>query len=252
MYDTGLVEELRDVIGRAGERSKERAGGFSDWTDRLIEHAVRKPVTPIWEEMKRDAELPFEGDGDGSRAITHFAKALAATKKKIHLVGHSTGGVLLGHLLSALDRLKRPNIVASCTLMAPACTIDFYRWAYEPRLGATKGSKVRLPKLTIYNLTDELERDDQVAVLYRKSLLYLVSRALERSREKPLLGMKTYCKALKGKGLDIVYSDGRGARSKSCTHGGFDNDTYTMNDLLTGILGNPPPKPFEEEEMEGY
>ena len=253
MYDTGLVEELRDVIGRAGERSRERAGGITDWTDRLIERAVRKPVTPIWEEMKRDADLPFRRGGDGSRAITHFAKALASTKKKIHLVGHSTGAVLLGHLLGALDRLKQPNVVASCTLMAPACTIDFFQTAYAPRLGAAQGTAVRLPKLTIYNLTDELELDDQVAFLYRKSLLYLVSHALERTRAKPLLGMQKHCKGLKGKNLTIVYSDGRTGRSRSRTHGGFDNDTHTMNDLLAGMLGvKKPPEPFTEAEMEGY
>lgn len=255
MYDTGLVEELQDVIKRALGFAQERAAGFSDWWDGIIEDAVRKPVTPIWEEMKRDARLPFEANGDGSDAVTAFATALAGTGKSIHLVGHSTGGVLLGHLLGALDRLERPEIVASCSLMAPACTIDFYEQHYRPRLGGGDGdaSLVQLPTMKVYNLTDDLERDDTVAFAYRKSLLYLVSRALERSREKPILGMQTYSAALPRKQrLKFAYSDGRNALSASTSHGGFDNDPNTMNDILKTILGAAPSKPFTKTDLGGF
>ncbi len=257
MYDTGLVEELKDVITRASGFADERAGAFTDWTDGIIEDVVRKPVTPIWEEMKRDAELPFRNNGDGAQAIAAFAEALANTKKQIHLVGHSTGGVLLGHLLAALDRLGQSNLVASCSLMAPACTVGFYQAHYEPRLGKGGEGKtvVRLPKLTIYNLSEKLEEDDNVATAYRKSLLFLVSRALERARDKPLLGMQLYAKGLAAKpGLEIVYSNGRTGRSRSVSHGGFDNDPYTMNDILRTILGRPPTEQnrFKDEDMRGY
>ena len=44
----------------------------------------------------------------------------------------------------------------------------------------------RLPVLDIYNLTDKLERDDNVIKAYRKSLLFLVSNALERKQGKPI------------------------------------------------------------------
>jgi hypothetical protein len=255
MYDTGLVEELKDVIKRAWGLADERAGAFTDWTDGIIEDAVRKPVTPIWEEMKRDAESPFRTSGDGTHTITVFADELANTNKKIHLVGHSTGGVLLGHLLRALDRLGRANLVASCSLMAPACTRDFYKREYEPRLGrgGGNGTVVRLPKLTIYNVSEELEEYDTVATLYRKSLLFLVSKALERTRDKPILGMQFYSKGLPVKpGLEFVYSKGVGNRSRSTTHGGFDNDEYTMNDILKSMLGQPPTKRFKPKDMRGY
>jgi hypothetical protein len=257
MYDTGLAEELQDVIRRALGFAKERAGAFTDWTDGIIEDVARKPVTPIWEEMKRDAEVPFDKNGDTAQTIAAFAQALVDTKKKIHLVGHSTGGVLLGHLLAALDRLGHPNLVSSCSLMAPACTIGFYQTHYEPRLGKGGGGKtvVRLPKLTIYNLSDKLEEDDNVATAYRKSLLFLVSRALERARNKPLLGMQLYSKSLAARtGLEFIYSNGRTGPSRSRSHGGFDNDENTMNDILKTILGRPalPKDRFTEEEMRGY
>ena len=257
MYDTGLAEELTDVIKRALGFARDRVGAFTDWTDGIIEDVVRKPVTPIWEEMKRDAALPFNRNGDGAKTIAAFAEALAQSKKQIHLVGHSTGGVLIGHLLRALDRLDDRNLVTSCTLMAPACTIDFYEEHYAPRLGrgGGNGTVVRLPKLTIYNLNDELEQDDKVAGAYRKSLLYLVSRALERVSEEPLLGMQRYSKVLPARsGLEFVYSNGRTGRSRSVSHGGFDNDERTMNDILKTILGRAPrgKNRFRADEMTGY
>lgn len=47
-----------------------------------------------------------------------------------------------------------------------------------------------LPGLSIYNLTDKLEKENNVALVYRNSLLYLVSRALERQSKKPVPGMQ--------------------------------------------------------------
>jgi Papain family cysteine protease len=266
MYDTGLVEELKDAVVRAF--SGERTGGFfRDLQDKLIERSdlliedfVRKPVTPLWEEMKSDACRPFlprAGGriGDGLFVIKVFAEALKETHLKIHLAGHSTGAVLLGYLLDALDVLDLPEPIDSCHLMAPACSIDFYRAHYEARLGGPEGNKpmVRLPVLSIYNLNEQLELDDNVALVYRKSLLYLVSRALERQTDKPILGMQRYSKKLtKRPGLAIHYSDGKKGVTTSLSHGGFDNDVKTMNTIMKEILGKEPAAPFTRDEMRGY
>jgi len=266
MYDTGLVEELKDAVVRAfsGKRTE---GFFSDLQDKLIEKTdlliedfVRKPVTPLWEEMKNDAFRPFEPPKDGKIAdglfvIQAFADALQNTPIKIHLAGHSTGAVLLGHLLGALDVLENPDLIRSCSLMAPACSMDFYKEHYEPRLrGKDNGNaKGKLPHLAIFNLSESLELEDNVASVYRKSLLYMVSRALERKIDKPILGMQRYSKKLAAHpGLSIHYSDGKKGVSTSTSHGGFDNDVKTMNMILGNILGNPPEKPFTEDEMQGY
>ena len=114
MYDTGLGEEIGDAVSRAFTSAEQRAEGFFgrmkdnivEQTDTMIEDTLRKPVTPLWDEMKRDARLPFEigadgTAGDGIEAMKTIALALKESGLKIHLAGHSTGGVLIGHLLGA-------------------------------------------------------------------------------------------------------------------------------------------------------
>jgi hypothetical protein len=110
-----------------------------------------------------------------------------------------------------------------------------------------------LPVLDIYNLSKKLELDDDVVKAYRKSLLYLVSNALERQHGKPLLGMQTFSKDLKEtKSVKLIYSNGRGKVTRSESHAGFDNDTSTMNSLLKRVLNGTPKKPFSDQEMKGY
>ena len=87
-------------------------------------------------------------------------------------------------------------------------------------------------------------------------MLYLVSKAFEEVRNTPLLGMQRDAGGGESKvpRLRVDYSRGRapGAnpRTTSETHGGFDNDVATMNDVLRTILGNTPPHPFEQSDLE--
>ena len=49
----------------------------------------------------------------------------------------------------------------------------------------------------------------------------------------------------------MIWSDGvRGTRMRSTTHGGFDNDVYTMNHILRQVLGARPDREFEKEDLE--
>ncbi len=105
------------------------------------------------------------------------------------------------------------------------------------------------------NLTDKLERDDNVVKAYRKSLLYLVSRAFEEDpRPVKILGMEKHNKGLATglSKLQFLYSQGKinGARhTASDTHGGFDNDLLTMNHVLKNILGKTPELPFTKQSL---
>ena len=90
---------------------------------------------------------------------------------------------------------------------------------------------------SIYNLIDTLEKDDNVAGVYRKSLLYLVSNSFEsknnkRAKKTALLGMEKFSKniTIANNKPTIYYSNGlSGSKSKATSHGAFDNDPVTMN-----------------------
>jgi len=255
MYDTGIVEELKDLIFNKGKVSDDIAGGFTDWTDRVLEHLLSRPGTLIWNEMKKDAKVAFAKSGAGTESILLFLNALSklpkGKQKKIHVVGHSTGAILFAHMLRSFCDHK--VTIESVSLLAPACRVDLYNKSYLPILQNKKNLKIN--NMYIYNLKDKLEKDDTVGTVYRKSLLYLVSNAFE-SKERPkvksasILGMENSSKNIitvndKPK---IYYSNGlSGNKTRATTHGGFDNDPVTMNHLLKNILGKTPKVKFTKE-----
>ena len=64
--------------------------------------------------------------------------------------------------------------------------------------------------MRIYNLTDGLEQSDDVTLLYREFVLYLVSNAFERTQRResmPVLGMTKFENNIVPDGnLEIIYS----------------------------------------------
>ncbi|MEQ9562620.1 MAG: hypothetical protein RLN69_08875, partial [Woeseiaceae bacterium] len=205
--------------------------------------------------MKLGARRPFHDGGAGLSVLRQFVQTVKEAKNplKIHLVGHSTGAILHAYLAAALAGLEPTLRVASASLLAPAATVDLFRTHYRPLLNA-KASAAGIDRMDIYNLSDKLELDDNVIKVYRKSLLYLVSRSFE---EDPLpagiLGMDAYCNALGNEAkLSLKTSHGRVAGSKesnSESHGGFDNDPLTMNTVLRRVLGKKPAVPFTSDSL---
>jgi hypothetical protein len=258
IWETGFLSELKDVLLGKDEFVKERAGGPSDWTDVWIERTTGPLGRGMWHEMLSDAELAFAPRGAGTTLLTALASELAplpaARRPKLHLVGHSAGGVLFGRLLTSWRAL--PGTAAfpfeNLVLFAPACTHEFFGEHYLPALQARAVNQFHHMLLD-----DDHERDDSVAI-YRKSVLYLVSRSYQKEgTEVPILGMEKFLGDLDTSGVPAsrvhhhLASD-RPPRTATARHTEFDSDLLTMNSTLEIVLGRKPVRPFRPEEMTGY
>jgi hypothetical protein len=197
-WKTGMMESLRgmleDVVSRffVGAETPKNQGWFTDLTyqvsearDRSIEVACRQIlIKSVWDQMKQNAAAA-EAVGGGLRELANNLNALSKEipNFELHFVGHSAGAILLGHLLDQIAPKKLK--VKTCTLFAPACTLafalDHYGKAHSKQILSKKDLVVDL-------MSEKLEQDDTVGP-YGKSLLYLVSRALEVEHKTPLLGI---------------------------------------------------------------
>ncbi len=78
MYDTGLIEEIKDVVIGKHQRAERVTSGFSDWLDKRIEQLARRPGSAIWKEMKEGARLPFKNQSDGTDSLKRILKHIGA------------------------------------------------------------------------------------------------------------------------------------------------------------------------------
>ena len=275
VWKTGLLESLGNIFEDAWRREAPKAGGglgewFTERSDLAIEKTIGCPLArPLWSEMKENAELSCSG-GRGGDLLVSGLKKLVDTwgeRLEIHCIGHSAGAILLGHLLSTMAaRGLAPQRIASLHLYAPACTVQFANRHYATQPEVMK-------RLHLNLLSDRVERDDSVISIYRKSLLYLVSNAMEVDLRTPLLGManvldpdyagwdgtssvgaalQQWRAALdkagmsggkritlldKNKVTTAAAADGTPLLQIDAAHGSFDNDIDVLGDTLKRMLG---------------
>lgn len=271
VWKTGLMESISDILSDAWRRRAPAAAGAGEWitdrTDLLIEKSIGRPFArPVWSEMKENAGLAF-GNGRGGDLLITALQKLHDTwgdALEVHVMGHSAGSIILGHLLSAAAARHADEMLRSVHLYAPACTVQFANQHYAP-------NERLMERLYIDLLSDRVERNDQVAAIYRKSLLYLVSNALEGDQRTPLLGMENVfdenyggwdgssatnetlrawrsaaadAELLGANRLGIYDQDKMLAawpdKRIAASHGGFDNDVVIITRTLERILGEPP------------
>ncbi|MFN3544082.1 MAG: C1 family peptidase [Thiobacillus sp.] len=245
MRDEGVADRIRQALAEARDRSIEVA------CENLL-------VKPLWSEMKQNAAAAAF-DGGGLALLARHLRTLSGKTPglEIHLAGHSAGAIVLGHLLPLLDKQLD---LASLTLFAPACTVDFANRHYG---AAFQSGKLVPGSVHVDIMDDERERADTVGP-YGKSLLYLVSRALETRHKTPILGMEYAWKAappdlwssapeiaadlaewaghaaavgavrLHGKRRATVST---GADRIKLAHGSFDNDIEVVADMLERMRG---------------
>jgi len=267
VWHTDIVSTLRysllDALKkRSAEGFLESAWEFiEDRKDDMLEAVLRQfPIlSEPWKQMKQNARAAWNKNRGMHVATTELSALCGKSQKKIavHAVAHSAGSILLSPLAAQLQ--AGGQALASTSLWAPACTLDLFHKDYlsAVRSGACK-------KLRLFTLYDKLEKEDNCAGIYHRSLLYLVSNAFEDnpfrqtgdSRKPvqksgyPLLGMEKhlredaeFLKAVKRGELEWILCDNKNpemerTRSGARHHSDFDDDKETLRSTFATILGS--------------
>lgn len=260
MYSSGFVDDVKSLLADRSEASEARLGSGHELSDRLVETLLGRSGRALWREMKYGAESGFTPKGDGAKVANTFLQYLSESSrglraKKIHLAGHSAGSLLLGHLLNSLVEHNAKPQIATVSLMAPTLTLDTYAAMYRPKMS-------NIDDMTVYNLSDQLELEDNVAGIYGKSILHLISRVLEEGCSDgtvaPLLGLSRDVEEENIENIDdvdFVISQGDAQRNKNSTsrrHGDFERDPATMNHILRRILGQRPTIRFRTDHFGSF
>ncbi|UCV06506.1 C1 family peptidase [Dechloromonas denitrificans] len=283
VWKSGLLESLGDILADKMAASKAgMAGGVGGWitdkvSDPIVEKTIGRPFArPLWSEMKENAELAAES-GRGGDLLTNALHSLAGSwgdKFELHLMGHSAGSIVLGRLLGNLAQKDLMSCVKSVHLYAPACTVAFANRHYAPQAEI-------MDKLYLDILGDQCERDDNVAQIYQKSLLYFVSNALEADLRMPILGLENVynpqyadwdgssssaealtnwrnaAKISKLKERLTIHQEekfvtrrgagsGLARKTENASHGGFDNNVDIVGKTLERITGAPLVLPVDD------
>jgi hypothetical protein len=229
----------------------------------------------MWSEMKENGLFAMKNENGGARiALGHLDTLLAQDPSiEIHFAGHSAGSIFnapIIQLLTAKGKITSGPMsgatglgrkIETCTLWAPACTVELFKQAYLPAVNSGG-----IKRFALFTLTDQVEQDDNCANVYHKSLLYLVSNAFEKRERiplfqkdgEPILGMEKFVRAdaelsalFKNDKADWVRSpntavDGSPIHSTARHHGDFDDDKPTVLATLARILGHGASQaPFE-------
>ncbi len=203
MWHSDFWSTVRNILEDAlnKRKTKDVLGGIRDFmmdrADDFFEFVLREPGKLMWNEMKENALGATLKDNGGVR--TYLSLLLdkidsdRSNQYEIHLIGHSAGSILLGPVVKYLSEERKT--ISSCSLWAPACTIDHFRKYYEPAI-----ERESLKDFNLYTLTDTAEQNDNCAAIYNKSLLYLVSNSFEDIPRvpvtlpygTPILGMEKF------------------------------------------------------------
>ncbi|CAN5485068.1 hypothetical protein BH10PSE17_BH10PSE17_03570 [soil metagenome] len=288
VWKTGLMESISGILADSQRDKPQTVGSaVSDATDWVIEKTVGRPLArPLWCEMKDNAGLAFAA-GRGGELLLQALSSLGETwgdDLEVHLIGHSAGSIILGHMLSAMTsqlgpvhEAKLADRLKSIHLYAPACTVAFANQHYASNADV-------MSKLHLHTLSDKVERSDNVGMVYRKSLLYLVSNALESDLRTPILGLdsiydESYTgwngtsdtgealmkwrraaeeSGVKSKRRSLIDKDqvttatiGSKAVEIRAAHGSFDNDIDVVSGTLCSVISVPELQ-MEIDDLRGY
>jgi len=266
-FFTTLLNILQDAL------STRRTEGFLDAAKDFILDRIDDTLEPIarnlggkaeWDEMKENALLATENAQGGINTVLPYLSEIFSGKGEIHIAGHSAGSILLAPLVQLLTsegtirtgpmqgRKGYGVKIKTCTLWAPACTMDLFKQYY---MDAVENGKIE--NFSLFTLTGDAEKDDCCDInghaIYNKSLLYLVSNAFENTPRHngydgtPLLGMEKFISAdadlrrlLDAGKMDWILSPNQDPETRNYSaakrHGDFDDDPPTLKATFARIL----------------
>ncbi len=278
-WTTGVLDDLETLFRDAIAVQKQKASG-GHLTPSELERQIKDTsyytweaiasgvsIRSVWTERKENAALAAEKTGAMHLLAGHLgALHMAYPELKIHLVGHSAGVFVLGSLLQAM---AIPKLRAkTMTLWTPACSMQYAADTLAPLIEA---GGVHRDGLFIETIDDGVEQGDSVAGLYKRSLLYLVSRALEREHNTPLLGLEkdwnfdtsipradfkaqgkvrslgmTRYTARSRQMFSSTHKAAGGQRRVATSHCTYDQSIRAVHVLLRRILGRTPDAPVTD------
>jgi hypothetical protein len=241
MWETGFFAAalscLEDAI-RHVPRTTGANFSLETWWNERLERVMAKPGTMIWGEMKQNADtmslykehVPDDEQAGGVLLYRHFKHGVVNKKVRMHFVGHSTGSIVSSFMI---DRLAQEGMTfESLSFMAPAVTVDTFDARVRPHLESGT-----LKRFQQFYLTEQAEQDDSTCGPYRRSLLYLVSQSFEGGRQAPILGMQKFFEPYSRQLPNTTLWPAPGPVSASTSHGGFDNDPGTREQIVRFIAG---------------
>ena len=249
IWESDLLSVLNDrVQNELKKRGEIPTGGLvtmldDAWSDR-VEGIVRRVGKRVWQDMKDKGRLityNTAGRGGGMQLMELLAPQRDTIR--LHLVGHSAGAIVHAYLADWL--ITQGWTIASASFLAPAATVELFDSRIQPHLQSGK-----LGRYAQFHLQDALERTEggamRLVLGYRRSLLYLVSNALEERAHVPVLGMAKFFDAAVVP-RNLPHLQHRVAPSSLATgatkHGNVDDDARTQASVLAHIQGRPVPLP---------
>lgn len=202
----------------------------------------------VWNAMKTDtadAFHPTTSEHGGTAFLEHL-KNRWREGLRVTLIGHSTGAIFITHFLRQANEILPPEARFDVIFLAPASSFPFMHQHLDVYLKRINGNGVK--HIRSFGLSDEIERDYfEIPLVYKGSLLYLVSGLLEDEVDIPIVGMERYYSGKEPYDREdvnevraflehaVVWSPSEtadGRRTSARKHGDFDNDAETLASIV--------------------
>ncbi|GGO38442.1 hypothetical protein GCM10008949_44990 [Deinococcus humi] len=164
----------------------------------LVEEVVRRfqlPPVSAWREMKRRVHAAFAPPHPGAAIVASVQRVRhIQPDARVSLIGHSLGGIWVEAYLACAGETGNDLHVDTVALLAPANSLASFRRVH--RWQGTVWTQALLMGLTDAEEREEIdELSPLLGTLYPRTLLYLISNALEDQPAFPILGMQKFWEA---------------------------------------------------------